>query len=104
MKSSCHSLIPFLPFLLNHITLPSPELGPILDNSNFTAHSTTEHFFVTTSHAENTASIVKEACLLIRCLAMDILLLRAFASARMCLPSPCLAIGRHATILLIKFP
>jgi hypothetical protein len=34
MKSSCHSLIPFLPFLLNHLRLPSPELGPILDNSN----------------------------------------------------------------------
>jgi hypothetical protein len=30
MKSSCHSLIPFLPFLLNHLRLPSPELDPIL--------------------------------------------------------------------------
>jgi hypothetical protein len=26
MKSSCHSLIPVLPFLLNHLRLPSPEL------------------------------------------------------------------------------
>jgi hypothetical protein len=29
MKSSCHSLIPFLSFLLNHHLLPSPELDPI---------------------------------------------------------------------------
>jgi hypothetical protein len=32
MTSYCHSLIPFLPFLLNHIRLPSPELDPIIDN------------------------------------------------------------------------
>jgi hypothetical protein len=36
MKSSCRSLIPFLPFLLNHFRLPSPELDPILDNSQTT--------------------------------------------------------------------
>jgi hypothetical protein len=30
MKSSCHSLIPSLPFLVNHLWLPSPELDPIL--------------------------------------------------------------------------
>jgi hypothetical protein len=28
-KSSLHSLIAFLPFLLNHFRLPSPELDPI---------------------------------------------------------------------------
>jgi hypothetical protein len=33
MKSSFHRLIPFLPFLLNHLGLPSPELHPILDKS-----------------------------------------------------------------------
>jgi hypothetical protein len=31
VKSSCHSLIPFLPFLPNHLGLPSPELDPIPD-------------------------------------------------------------------------
>jgi hypothetical protein len=36
-------------------------------------------------HAENTASIVKEACLLIRCLSTDVLLLRVLAPAGMCL-------------------
>jgi hypothetical protein len=44
-----------------------------------------ELFLMTTlhDHAENTASIVKEACLLIRCIATDVLLLRAFSSAGM---------------------
>jgi hypothetical protein len=50
MKPSSHSLIHFLPFLLIHHRLPSPELDPVLDNSNFTAHSTTEHLFITTLH------------------------------------------------------
>jgi hypothetical protein len=35
---------------------------------------------------------VNEACLLIRCLAMEVLFLRALAQAEMCLPSRCLAI------------
>jgi hypothetical protein len=30
MKPSWHHLIPSLPFLLNHLPLPSPELNPIL--------------------------------------------------------------------------
>jgi hypothetical protein len=29
VKSSFHHLIPFLPFLLNHLRLPTPELDPI---------------------------------------------------------------------------
>jgi hypothetical protein len=33
MMSSLHRLIPFLPFLLNHLGLPSPELDQILDNN-----------------------------------------------------------------------
>jgi hypothetical protein len=32
MKSSCRGLIRFLPFLLNHLGLISPERDPILDN------------------------------------------------------------------------
>jgi hypothetical protein len=50
------------------------------------------------SQAENTASIVKEASLLPRCLAVDVLLLQAFASGGMCLPSRCLAMGIHVTL------
>jgi hypothetical protein len=52
--------------------------------------------------AENRASIVKEASLLIHCLAMDVLLLRAFASAGVFLPSRCVAIGIHVTIFYFQ--
>jgi hypothetical protein len=44
-------------------------------------------------------AIVEKASLLIRCLAIDVLLLRAYASAGMCLPSRCLAMGLYVTIL-----
>jgi hypothetical protein len=43
------------------------------------------------------SSIVKNACLLVRYLAMDVLLLRARV-AGMCLPTRCLAIGIHVNI------
>jgi hypothetical protein len=46
-------------------------------------------------HAENTASTDNEARLLIGCLAMDVLLLRTFPSAGMCLSSRCLAMGLY---------
>jgi hypothetical protein len=51
-----------------------------------------------TAHTENTASVVKKACLLIRCVTIDVLLLHALAPAGMCLPSRCLAMGIHVTI------
>jgi hypothetical protein len=47
--------------------------------------------------------IVKEACLLTRCLAMDALLLRAYAFVGMCSPSRCLAMGLRVTICIICF-
>jgi hypothetical protein len=53
-----------------------------------------------TAYAENTASIIKEVCLLIRCLAIGVLLLRAFACAGICLPSCCLAMGIHAIVYM----
>jgi hypothetical protein len=48
-------------------------------------------------HEENTA-FFKEACLLIRCLTMDVLLSRAFSSSRMCSSIRCLAMGIHVTL------
>jgi hypothetical protein len=45
-------------------------------------------------------SIVEKACLLIRCIAMDLILLLAYSSAGMCLPSRCLAMGLYVTIFL----
>jgi hypothetical protein len=47
---------------------------------------------------ENTASNVKEVCVLIRCVAVYVLLLSEFAFAGMCLPSRCLAVDIHVTI------
>jgi hypothetical protein len=52
---------------------------------------------------KNTDSIVKKAYLLIRCLAMEVLLLSAFASAGICIPSRCLAMGIHVTISVNHF-
>jgi hypothetical protein len=54
-------------------------------------------FLLGTNHVEHTASIVREACLVVRCLGMDFLLLRALARAVMCLSSRCLAVGIHIT-------
>jgi hypothetical protein len=51
-----------------------------------------------TDHTEHTDIIVKEACLKCRCLAVDILLFRAFVSMGMCLASPYLAKCIHVTI------
>jgi hypothetical protein len=55
------------------------------------------------NHTENTASVVKEARLLIHCLAMDVILLCAFASAVMCLLRRCLAIGIYVIIPITIF-
>jgi hypothetical protein len=43
-------------------------------------------------------SIVEKACLLTHCLLMDVLFLCELASARMCLPSRCLAMGLYVII------
>jgi hypothetical protein len=43
MKSSLHSLIHVLPFLLIHLLLPSPELALILDNHSFKSSQSQSH-------------------------------------------------------------
>jgi hypothetical protein len=48
--------------------------------------------------AENSLSTVEKACLVIRCLAMDVLILRSYASVGMCLRSRCLAMGLYVTM------
>jgi hypothetical protein len=66
-------------------------------------HSTTIFcHFITLRHGPrrtHSHSTVEKACLLMRCLLMDVLLLGAYASAGMCLPSRCLAMGLYVTIL-----
>jgi hypothetical protein len=49
-------------------------------------------------NTQKTQPIFEKACLLIHCLAMDVLLLRVYASAGMCLPTRCLAMGLYVTI------
>jgi hypothetical protein len=44
------------------------------------------------------SSVVNDACLLVRCLTIDVLLFRAFASAGMCLPTRFLAMNIPVTI------
>jgi hypothetical protein len=75
-----------------------------LDSTRLLLFYIAERFFITncTDPAENTASIIKEACLLIRCLTMDALFLRALARAGMCLPRCCLAMGIYVTILTCR--
>jgi hypothetical protein len=46
--------------------------------------------------------IIEIACLLIRCLAMDVILFRVYASPEMCLQSCCLALGLYVTIFTQK--
>jgi hypothetical protein len=68
MKSSFHSLIHFLPFLLHHLRLQSPELDQIPENNELkTTFVSLDH--LGTDHAQNSLPIAEEACLLIRCLA-----------------------------------
>jgi hypothetical protein len=96
VNSSSHSLVPFLSYCAtaNSVQLQAPKLlsrragvsslGSVL-NSITTLYSA-EHF---ARNTQKTASVIKEACLLIRYLAVDVLLLHAFASAGKCLPSRC---------------
>jgi hypothetical protein len=111
MKSSFHSLVPFLPLFwncqLNSIPSSSPgrlasrtRLCSRLDYSSILPNT---FKWLCTDQAQNTASVVKEACLLIHCLAMGVILLRALAPAGRCLPNRCLAICIHVTVLIIVF-
>jgi hypothetical protein len=78
MKSFCNSLIPFLPFLLNHLRLPSRHNS--LDYCSVLP-CTPSHLLTVPSSArtpqKTPSCIVKNACLLVRYVAMDILLSRA---------------------------
>jgi hypothetical protein len=82
MKSSWHSLIPFVPFLLTHLRLPSPELNQVLLTTVLHSfyYCSSEFLcpFITPRHEPQGKHpcIVKVACLLVRYLVMDVLLSR----------------------------
>jgi hypothetical protein len=121
MKSSCHSLVPFLPLFcscqfqrLDSIQLQAPKLiswqagilkldsspsTTVLYSYCFSHYSRDLCPFITNrykphrKHPRN----VKEVCLLVHYVAMDVLLSLTHA-AGMCLLSRCLVMGIHATI------
>jgi hypothetical protein len=78
----------------------STELSQLLTTTN----SNDLCPFITPRHGQrrnHRLSTVEKACLLICCLAMEVLFLRAYASAGICLPSRCLAMGLYVTLLLL---
>jgi hypothetical protein len=107
MKSLFHILIPFLSAARSEDSSQFNSSAPKLISwqagvSKLDSSLPTPVLFCLTlpynhfpRNSLKTASIVKEAYLRTRCLAVDILLLRALACAGMCLPSRCLA--RHNT-------
>jgi hypothetical protein len=103
MKSSFHSLL-VIPFLIlfchcQHNLIPLLQSSfrqacvSKLDSSLYAAQLNRSLQPLCTDHVENTISIVKEICLLIRCVAMDVLLLLALAPAEMYLSSRCLTMN-----------
>jgi hypothetical protein len=90
MKSSCYSLIPFLPFLLSHLGPPSPELDPTLflldyftttvlysiySASTSTVLTKTSYNHFARTSRKTPSSVVQNAWLLVHYLAMDCLCL-----------------------------
>jgi hypothetical protein len=120
MKSSFHSLVPFVPlfcnchfrrlysiqFLCYQAQVPAFwRLETRLSTSRLlfctTLYCRTLHHNYFAWTTQKTVSVAKEACLLIRCIAMEVLLLRAFASARMCLASGCPAMVYTSQYMLL---
>jgi hypothetical protein len=103
--------LPILKTLHNSIPLLPSSYPGRLASRNLTFHfltTTLLHFpccrTILYNHFAQTpqktlSSTVKEAYLLIHCLAMDVLFLCRLARAGMCFPSGCLAIYIHVTVL-----
>jgi hypothetical protein len=85
---------------LNSISLLPSSYSGWLAPRNSTIHfsTTTVLYCQTLSYNHFVRATQKEACLFIRCLTMDVLLLRAYACTGICLPSRCLAVDLYITI------
>jgi hypothetical protein len=89
MKFSLHSLIPFLPLLLNHLGLPSPNSTHFSFNHCSVpllfcfSYCPAEHFLklLYNDPTENTIFFIQDVCLQFHYLATDVLLVCIFASA-----------------------
>jgi hypothetical protein len=87
VKFSWHSLISFLPFLLNHLCLPSPELYPIALGYCSILLRTPSRLLTVPFYKPSAwtprktpSSIFNGARLLVRYLAMNVILSHAYAS------------------------
>jgi hypothetical protein len=104
MKSSWHSQISFLPFVLSGLRLPSPELESVLFRLLFYTMYTPSRPLTAPSYNSSARiprkrqpPVVKESCSQLRCPAIDVPPLRAVVSGK-CLPIRCLAMGIYVTI------
>jgi hypothetical protein len=75
MNSSLHNLIPFLPFLLNHLRLPSQETPSILILSVFDPRYIASGLIQQKTQFPINSSIFIEACLPRRCIETEVLVL-----------------------------
>jgi hypothetical protein len=101
MKSSCHSLIPFF-LLFCSCQFRRFDSIPLFPSSSRQAGVSkldpSLPFILLNTFYNHFARITQKEFLLIRFLVIDVLLLRSFTSAGMCLPSPCLAVRIHVTV------
>jgi hypothetical protein len=104
MKSYLHSLIYFLPFLLNHLQLPSQETPSILILPALDTHYIDMGQIQQKTLFPNNYSTVIEACLPHCCMEMAVrLLLRVSISAGTCLLSHCLAMNVYPSSTILAF-
>jgi hypothetical protein len=102
VKTSCHSLIPVLPFL--QLPFPKTRLDsrllfytPCYSASTPTVLPNTSYYPFARNPRKTPSSVVQNARLLVHYLARDVLLLSACV-AGLCLPTRCLAVDVHITI------
>jgi hypothetical protein len=107
MHSSCNSLIPFLPFLLSHLRLPSTELFPVPSRLLLsTAETPSRLLCPLTSRTDSTGNIVFycQGCVLTGPLLINgrLSIVACACVAGKYLQSRCLAMGIHVKIYLYK--
>jgi hypothetical protein len=73
---------------------------PCYSASTYTLPNTSYNHFARTPQ-KTRSSVVKNACLLVRYLAMDVLLLLSARVAGICLPTRCLAMGIHVPLFFV---
>jgi hypothetical protein len=81
-------------------SLPTTVLYPCYPAPTSTVLANTSYNYFARTPRKTSSSAVKNACLLVSYVAMDVLLLLSARVAGMCLSSRCLAMGIHVTIFV----